>query len=66
MAGFQQYDTVNIWGFNSPEWVMGALAAGFAGGKVAGLYPTDTPDTAAYKAAPRQEARTLISQSRRP
>jgi long-chain-fatty-acid--CoA ligase ACSBG len=47
--GFQQYDTVNIWGFNSPEWVMGALAAGFAGGKVAGLYPTDTPDTAAYK-----------------
>lgn len=49
--GFQPFDSVNIWGFNSPEWVMSALAASCAGGKVAGLYPTDTPDTAAYKVA---------------
>jgi len=47
--GFQQFDTVNVWGFNSPEWFISAIAAGFAGGKVGGLYPTDTPDTAAYK-----------------
>jgi len=47
--GFQQFDSVNIWGFNSPEWVIAALAASFAGGKVAGLYPTDTQDTAAFK-----------------
>jgi len=47
--GFQPYDTVNVWGFNSPEWFISAIAAGFAGGKVAGLYPTDTADTAAYK-----------------
>jgi long-subunit acyl-CoA synthetase (AMP-forming) len=40
---------VNIWGFNSPEWVIAALASSFAGGKVAGLYPTDTQDTAAFK-----------------
>merc|ERR1719199_2404502 len=47
--GFQSFDSVNIWGFNSPEWVIAALAASFAGGKVAGLYPTDTQDTAAFK-----------------
>jgi len=47
--GFKPFDSVNVWGFNSPEWFMGAIAAGLAGGKVAGLYPTDTPDTAAYK-----------------
>jgi long-chain-fatty-acid--CoA ligase ACSBG len=47
--GFQVFDTVNVWGFNMPEWHMSAIAAGFAGGKVGGLYPTDQPDTAAYK-----------------
>jgi len=47
--GFKEFDSVNIWGFNSPEWFIGAIAASFAGGKVAGLYPTDTPDTAAFK-----------------
>jgi len=47
--GFQRFDSVNIWGFNSPEWVMSALAASVAGGKSAGIYPTDAPDTVAYK-----------------
>jgi len=47
--GLQPFDSVNVWGFNSPEWIIAAYAANFAGGKVAGLYPTDTPDTAAYK-----------------
>jgi long-chain-fatty-acid--CoA ligase ACSBG len=47
--GFQRFDTVNVWGFNSPEWCLAAFASNFAGGKVGGLYPTDTPDTAAYK-----------------
>lgn len=47
--GFQPFDTVNVWGFNSPEWMLSAFAAGFAGGKVGGLYPTDAPETAAYK-----------------
>jgi len=48
--GMQPFDSVNVWGFNSPEWVIAALASNFAGGKVAGLYPTDTADTAAFKA----------------
>lgn len=47
--GFERFDSVNIWGFNSPWWMMAAMSAGFAGGKVAGLYPTDSVDTAAYK-----------------
>lgn len=47
--GFAPFDSVNIWGFNAPEWIHAALAANFAGGKCAGLYPTDTGDTAAYK-----------------
>ena len=47
--GFEPFDTVAIWGFNAPEWMLSALAAGFAGGKVGGLYPTDTPETAAFK-----------------
>lgn len=47
--GFKQHDSVSVWGFNSPEWIMAAIAASYAGGKVAGLYPTDSHDTAAYK-----------------
>lgn len=47
--GFEPFDTVNVWGFNAPEWFIGAIAGMYAGGKSGGLYPTDTPDTAAYK-----------------
>jgi len=47
--GFQMFDTVNIWGFNSPEWFIAAIGAMFAGGKCGGIYPTDTQDTAGYK-----------------
>jgi len=49
--GFQQFDTANVWGFNSPEWFICAMAAMYAGGKSGGLYPTDTPATAGYKVA---------------
>jgi len=47
--GVQQFEAVNVWGFNSPEWFLSAYAAFFTGAKVAGIYPTDTPETAAYK-----------------
>mmetsp|Transcript_61434 Transcript_61434/g.146468 ORF Transcript_61434/g.146468 Transcript_61434/m.146468 type:complete len:752 (+) Transcript_61434:82-2337(+) len=47
--GMKKNDSVNIWSFNSPEWFIAALGAVFAGGKMAGLYPTDTAETAAYK-----------------
>jgi len=47
--GFVQFDTVNIWGFNSPEWFQAALGGIYASGKSGGIYPTDTAATAAYK-----------------
>jgi len=47
--GFAPFDSVSVWGFNSPEWIISAVASTFAGGKMAGLYPTDSPETAAYK-----------------
>lgn len=50
-VGFEQHDSCNVFGFNSPEWVMSQQAAIFAGGRVAGIYPTDTPTQVAYKCA---------------
>jgi long-chain-fatty-acid--CoA ligase ACSBG len=47
--GLERYDGVNIFGFNSPEWVMGEIAAIFAGGIVAGIYPSDTLEQVIYK-----------------
>ena len=35
--GFEENDTVNVWGYNSPEWIISASASQFAGGKVAGI-----------------------------
>ena len=47
--GLGQFDSVNIWGFNSPEWFLGDVAAILAGGKAAGIYPTDTPESVSFK-----------------
>lgn len=48
-CGYQQFDTANVWGFNSPEWFIAALAGMFAGGKSGGIYPTDTEETVGFK-----------------
>jgi long-chain-fatty-acid--CoA ligase ACSBG len=48
--GVEQHDAVNIFGFNAPEWHISQLAAGFAGGKAAGIYPSDTPEQVRFKA----------------
>jgi hypothetical protein len=37
--GLVQFDGVNIYGFNAPEWFMGEMAGIFAGGVAAGIYP---------------------------
>lgn len=47
--GVEQFGSVNIWGTNSPEWFLADLAAIFAGGKAAGIYPTDTVDQVTFK-----------------
>jgi acyl-CoA synthetase (AMP-forming)/AMP-acid ligase II len=48
--GIKRFDAVNIYGFNSPEWFMGTFGAILAGGVVAGVYPTDTPEQVYFKA----------------
>jgi len=47
--GHQRHESVNIFGFNSPEWFMSQMAAILAGGKAAGIYPTDTPEQVQFK-----------------
>jgi len=49
--GHQPFDGVAMWGFNAPEWMFSTFAAIMAGGMAGGLYPTDTPETAAFKVA---------------
>jgi len=49
--GLQKFESVSVWGFNAPEWMLSLQGATMAGGKLAGLYPTDTPETAGYKVA---------------
>lgn len=49
--GHQPFDAVAMWGFNAPEWMCSTFAAMMAGGMAGGLYPTDTPETAAFKVA---------------
>ncbi|CAK9091176.1 Long-chain-fatty-acid--CoA ligase ACSBG2 (Acyl-CoA synthetase bubblegum family member 2) (Arachidonate--CoA ligase ACSBG2) [Durusdinium trenchii] len=48
-VGMEQHDAVNIFGFNSPEWFIGMMGAIFAGGKAAGIYPSDGEDQVQYK-----------------
>jgi len=47
--GVQQHDAVNVFGFNSPEWFIGQMCAIFVGGKVAGIYPSDTAEQVSFK-----------------
>ena len=47
--GLSRHASVNIWGFNSPEWFLAAIGAIFGGGRSAGIYPTDTLDQVSYK-----------------
>jgi long-chain-fatty-acid--CoA ligase ACSBG len=47
-GGFQPFDTVNIIGFNSPEWLFANYGTIAAGGVSAGIYMTNTPDACKY------------------
>lgn len=48
--GFQKFDTINIIGFNSPEWLFANFGAICAGGIAAGIYATNGPDGCKYQA----------------
>lgn len=47
--GHEHHDSVAIFGFNSPEWFLAEIGAMMAGGKAAGVYPSDTPDQLNFK-----------------
>jgi long-chain-fatty-acid--CoA ligase ACSBG len=48
-VGHVQHDAVNVFGFNSPQWFISQMGTVFAGGKVAGIYPSDTPEQVQFK-----------------
>jgi len=49
--GHKHFDAVNIFGFNSPEWFMAEMGGIFAGGRSAGIYPSDTAEQVAFKSS---------------
>lgn len=63
--GLAQHDAVNIWGFNSPEWVIGELGTIFAGGKAAGIYPTDTATQVLFKIRQSGSAAVFVQDAKK-
>merc|ERR1711971_1088157 len=48
--GLKPYHSVNIMGFNAPEWHISAVAGVVAGGLTAGIYTTNSEDATRYVA----------------
>lgn len=48
-SGLAPHESVAILGFNSPQWAIALFGAMFAGGKGAGIYPSDNVDSVTYK-----------------
>lgn len=46
--GFERFDTINIIGFNAPEWFFANFGAMAAGGVAAGIYTTNNPEACKY------------------
>lgn len=46
--GCAKHESINILGFNSPEWFFAAVAGIFSGLLTAGIYSTNTPDGVEY------------------
>jgi len=46
--GFQSHDSINILGFNAPEWLILDCAAIFANGMAAGVYTTNNTEACEY------------------
>eukprot|EP00397_Hematodinium_sp_SG-2012_P009819 GEMP01009915.1.p1 GENE.GEMP01009915.1~~GEMP01009915.1.p1 ORF type:complete len:861 (+),score=164.62 GEMP01009915.1:92-2674(+) len=60
--GVTQFSSVCIYAWNAPEWSIAQLATTFIGAKAVGIYPNDSPETAAKKLH-HSDARTLIVDS---
>lgn len=58
--GLVQHDSCTIYGYNSPQWMISALAAMFAGAKASGVYPSDTAEQLKYKALHSRSSIVLV------
>lgn len=58
--GVERYDGVNIYGFNSPEWVMGELGAMYCGAIASGIYPSDKPAQVAFKSHHSKSSAAIV------
>lgn len=58
--GLERFGSVNILGFNSPEWLIANMAAIAAGGKAAGIYGTNAPDACQYISAHSEGAVVVV------
>jgi long-chain-fatty-acid--CoA ligase ACSBG len=56
---FQQFDVINIIGFNSREWFVANFGAIAAGGVAAGIYTTNLPDACKY-ISEHSEAKVVV------
>ena len=63
-VGMKPHQSVNIIGFNSPEWVIADLGCIAAGGIAAGQYTTNLPDACQYVAA-HSEAKVVVCQGKK-
>mmetsp|Transcript_50983 Transcript_50983/g.75655 ORF Transcript_50983/g.75655 Transcript_50983/m.75655 type:complete len:761 (-) Transcript_50983:236-2518(-) len=63
--GVEQHDAVNIWGFNSPQWVIAEMGTIFAGAKAAGIYPTDTPNQVLFKIRQSGSSAVFVEDNRK-
>jgi len=60
--GIEQFDTVAIIGFNSPEWFLSNMGAIACGGKAAGIYATNGPEACQY-IAEHSQAKVVLCDS---
>uniref|UniRef100_A0A7S0GVF9 AMP-dependent synthetase/ligase domain-containing protein n=1 Tax=Amorphochlora amoebiformis TaxID=1561963 RepID=A0A7S0GVF9_9EUKA len=47
--GVEQFGTVGIYGFNSPEWFISLISTTLCGAKSAGIYPSDLVENVVFK-----------------
>jgi len=57
--GLKSFESVNIIGFNSPQWLIANMGCIFAGGKVAGVYTTNKPEACVY-VAKHSKAKVIV------
>jgi len=63
--GVSQHDSVCVFGFNSPEWLISQNAAIMAGAKIAGIYPSDTVEQLHFKIEHSAATVTVIENSQK-